>query len=98
MVPNQSGEEKVHEIMATVDRIRPILAGRDPGVQSGIIAELMAGYLSGWRCENVRRLRQELFDHFEVLVWQLVAVSDEHAAGEHDEESPANGGSGHAGA
>jgi len=54
-----------------VERIRPLLAGRHPALQSAVIADLAAIWLAG----HDKALRVELFGAHVALIQQLVAVN-----------------------
>jgi hypothetical protein len=70
MVSNpRVGVTKVEELSA---RIRPMLAGNDPAIQSAVIADLLAMWIAGHHPE----LRDELFTQHIALVRRLVPVCE----------------------
>ena len=70
----------VEQTLELAERIKPILAGHEPYVQSAVLAELLSVWLAGWFVadskEKTRRLRRELLDRHIKLVWKLVKEND----------------------
>jgi hypothetical protein len=66
-------------IADVVARIKPLLAGRPPGVQGAILADLLAIWLAGHQvagdAEATRKLRAEMLAMHLTLVRQLVPVN-----------------------
>jgi hypothetical protein len=78
------------QVEPLVEQIRPILAGKDPQLQSAVLADLTALWLAGFVIKGdpkeTRALREELLRrHFE-LVRQLTGVNA-RMLGTHEEES-----------
>ena len=73
----------IRQIGPIVERLWPALQrelrGRDPAVQSAVLADLTAMWLAGCVIRDdpneTRRLRAELLGHFTTLVRQLVPVN-----------------------
>jgi hypothetical protein len=67
------------DIADVVARIMPLLAGRAPGVQSAILADLLAIWLAGHQvegdAEKTRKLRADLLAGHLTLVRQLAPVN-----------------------
>jgi hypothetical protein len=45
--PDHSAEGMAQQVIGLVDQIEPLLAGRPPGVQYAVLAELLAIWLAG---------------------------------------------------
>lgn len=71
-------EEKVAEVDAIVEEVRPFLAKRDPHVMSAVLADLLAMWLVGW--PNFAR-EDVLADHLD-LVRQLIPPNERALFGE----------------
>lgn len=69
---------RVQEVQATVEAIRPMLAGRSPEVQSGVLADLTSMWLAGMMFnEDVEKLRTELLANFLNTVLELIPVNEQ---------------------
>lgn len=68
------------QTLELAERIKPILAGHEPLIQSAVLAELLSIWLVGFVVddskEKTRRLRRELFEGHCELVWKLVKEND----------------------
>ena len=64
-----------------VEKIRPLLAGHPPQVQSGALADLVAMWLAGHQYRNnldlldVVELRKVLFARWSKTMWELVPIN-----------------------
>jgi hypothetical protein len=68
------------EVVSLSNKIRPFLAGREPAVQSAVIADLLAIWLAGFRAvdeEGTERLRNGLLYGHVRLVRDLIHVNEE---------------------
>lgn len=64
------------EVDRLVERIRPILAGHPPDVQSGVLADLLAIWLAGHVGSHAEKVRKKLLaDHLK-LVRKLVPPNE----------------------
>lgn len=70
------------EVIATVDRIRPLLAGRSPEVQGAILADLLAIWVAG----HSPQLRQGLLDMHIDMVRELIPLNAKIIRGLRDAE------------
>lgn len=76
------------EIDATVAKIRPLLAGKEPAIQGAVIGELMAIWVAGHRVENpdgslnraaTDSLRADLLHYQMELLADLVKLNEAEA-------------------
>lgn len=75
---------RVEEVTATVAAIRPMLAGRSPEVQSGVLADLTSMWLAGMMFnEDVETLRSELLANFLNTVLELIPVNEQEILARH---------------
>jgi hypothetical protein len=69
------------ETLEIVERIKPLLAGHEPVVQSAVLAELLSIWLAGhWiakQCEQTSLMRRALLSAHCSLVWELTLVNAE---------------------
>ena len=69
----------VADVQACVERIRPLLAGLDPGVQGAILADLLATWLAGHEFKGdaavTRVLRRDLLASHIEHVRKLVPLN-----------------------
>jgi hypothetical protein len=74
------------EAVELAHKIMPILAGREPMVQSAALADLVSMHLAGMFASNhkgkvdareTRRMREGMFQLFCKAVWSLVPVNEE---------------------
>jgi len=72
--------DAAEKVMDLVERIRPILAGKGPEVQSAVLADLTAQWLCGHIIpgeeEQTQTMRAHLLAEFCQLVRQLVPVNE----------------------
>jgi hypothetical protein len=70
---------RMAEVIALVDKIRPVLAGRAPEVQGAVLADLLAMWLAGHHTagdeDATRRLRADLLAHHCAAVRALTGVN-----------------------
>jgi hypothetical protein len=59
-------------VPALVERISPLLAGRDPGVQGGALADLVAMYFAGHMAE----IREEIIALWIEAMRKLIPVNE----------------------
>jgi len=75
------GKTREEEIYWLVEKIKPLLAHREPVVQSGALAELLSMWLAGFHIigdvEATGRLRAELLANHSELVRELTVVNAE---------------------
>lgn len=71
-----------NEVIATVDRIRPLLAGRSPEVQRAVLADLLAIWVAG----HPPQLRQGLMDMHIDMVRVLIPLNAKIIRGVRDAE------------
>jgi len=75
------GKTREEEIYGLVEKIKPLLAHRDPLVQSGVLAELLSMWLCGFHVigdvEATGRIRGELLTNHCELVRELTVVNGE---------------------
>lgn len=68
------------EVMAIVERIRPLLKGKPPNVQGAVLAELLANFIHGHFAfrdpAGTQRVRDEILEMHCGVVRDLVAVAD----------------------
>jgi hypothetical protein len=78
--------EMSDEAVQLAREIMPILAGKDPMVQSAALADLVSMHLAGMFASNhkgkvddreTRRMREGMFQLFCKAVWSLVPVNEE---------------------
>jgi hypothetical protein len=66
-------------IADTIEKVRPLLAGKGPAVQGAVLADLLAMWLAGhWipgEVEETKEAREASLAHFVETVWQLVGVN-----------------------
>jgi hypothetical protein len=76
---SKSEREFAIQIQPLVEQIRPILAGKEPQLQSAVLADLTAIWLAGFVIEGdpkeTRVLREELLRRHYELVRQLTKVN-----------------------
>jgi hypothetical protein len=76
---NINGSADVGEIKAAISRIKPLLAGRQPPIQSAILADLFSTWLAGHHVDGdsaaTRTLRAEMLAEWLVLVDRLVPIN-----------------------
>jgi hypothetical protein len=74
------------EAMELAHQIMPLLAGREPMVQSAALADLVSMHLAGMFASNnkgkvdereTRKMREGMFQLFCKAVWSLVPVNEE---------------------
>jgi hypothetical protein len=86
----RNSEEEEEEVLKIAALIKPLLAGKEPQVQSAVLAELLSIWLAGHfvegDAEQTRELRSELLANHCMLVRQLVMVNDPHQVKEEGEE------------
>jgi hypothetical protein len=70
-------DPRAHEAERISREIRPLLAGRDPGVQSAILADL----LSIWVVGHHPLIREQALRDHVALVEQLVPASEQEIFG-----------------
>jgi hypothetical protein len=67
------------QTLEIVEQIRPLLAGREPVVQSAVLAELLSLLLAGhWipgEPNQTEIFRRELLSVHSKLVWELIKVN-----------------------
>lgn len=72
--------ETSQEAMALGDQaarlIGPLLAGRGPEVQSAVLADLTARWLSGYRGPGAAEMRERMLEHYLRYIRLLVASGD----------------------
>lgn len=59
------------EVVEIVEQIKPILAGKNPGMQSAVLAECLSLWLAGWP----KRARDDLLKGHLKLVAELLPVN-----------------------
>lgn len=67
-------------VEALVQEVKPLLAGKGPEVQSAVLADLLAMWLSGMRSPDPKEqieFRTWAMNGFQQLVWDLVAMYDQ---------------------
>jgi hypothetical protein len=73
---------KSEEVLRIAALIKPLLGGKEPEVQSAVLAELFSIWLAGHFVEGdpeqTIELRAELLANHCMLVRQLVTVNDRH--------------------
>jgi hypothetical protein len=70
------------EVSATVEKIRPLLAGHDPKIQGAVLTDLVAIFLAGHFArggdpEQTRKLREALLTIHVETVWELIPANEE---------------------
>ena len=50
--PDLDSDAMTHEVLALVDRIKPLLAGRHPSVQGAVVADLAAIFVACHHLED----------------------------------------------
>jgi hypothetical protein len=69
----------MEEVMEVAESIKPLLAGKEPQVQSAVLAELLSIWLAGFYIplepEETRKLRAELLERHVALVRDLLLVN-----------------------
>lgn len=82
-----TAKELDDEALALVERIRPILAGRDPEVQSVALAQLLAMWVLGFHTpgdqEATIELQADLLDRHWQLVTDLIHLQADWALNAH---------------
>jgi len=86
----QAVDAMARETFEIADRIKPILAGREPAVQAAVLAELMAFWLLGYRrvrsgSGDLNTFRRERLDHWTKHVWGMVIGLDQLRHPDEDE-------------
>ena len=78
-MPRDEARAHVKEVMALVERVRPLFAGRAPDVQGAALAELLAVWLAGHVVpgdpEGTERARSELLQQHLFTVRELVPIN-----------------------
>jgi hypothetical protein len=73
-------EPEIREIIAIVERIRPLLAGRPPAVQGAVLAECLVAWLAGHKVTGdqsaTRKLRAEVLAAHCSAVRQLIIAME----------------------
>lgn len=78
--------EESEEAIELSKQIRPLLAGRDPTVQSAALADLVSLFMAGMFASDAkgavseretRKMRETMFQLFCKTVWRLVPVNEE---------------------
>jgi hypothetical protein len=76
--PNMPSEQ-ANEVLALVGEIRPLLAGRSPEVQGGVLADLLAMYIAGYvqlgDPEATKRMRELVLEMHIVGVKALIDIN-----------------------
>jgi hypothetical protein len=70
---------KSKEILSLSDSLQPVFAGRAPEVVSGVLADLMAIWLTGFvpeDADDLHDLRRGLFEDWSRMFWTLVEIED----------------------
>jgi hypothetical protein len=72
--------DQATEVMQLVEKISPLLAGRDPVVQSAALCDLTSMWLSGVFMlgdeEATNKIREEMLASFVATVRQLIPVNE----------------------
>jgi hypothetical protein len=73
------GTPRTREVTAIVDKIRPLLAGREPDIQGAVIADLLALWLAGHHVagdtDATRKMRAELLAMHCSEVRELITIN-----------------------
>jgi hypothetical protein len=73
------GTPQTREVVAIVERIRPLLAGHSPDVQGAALADLLGLWLAGHHVAGNRRatwaMRDELLDEHCIAVRELTSLN-----------------------
>ena len=62
--------------MAISEKIGPMLHGLGPELQGGVLADLVATWLSGFQGSNADAIRAEMLDALMAMVRELVPVNE----------------------
>jgi hypothetical protein len=68
------------EVVALVDRLKPLLAGRSPAIQGAALADLLAIWLAGHHLEGdadaTRKMREELLTFHIGQVRETITINE----------------------